>query len=69
MPELKGLQFATILVLEFKNIESDKIKNDTFYLNSKAETFINKSDIGDVFESIYTTIISNLQSFLGKVSG
>ena len=26
-------------------------------------------DINDIFESIYTTIISNIQKYLGKVSG
>ena len=37
-----------------------KIKQSiTFNSHSKAETIINKSDIRHVFESIYTTIISN----------
>ena len=46
------------LVLVFKKIESeDKIKCDTFYSSSNAEIIINKSDIDDVFQSIYTTII------------
>ena len=46
------------LVLVFKKIESDdKTKYDTFYSNPKAEIIINESDIDDVFESIYTTII------------
>ena len=35
----------------------------------KTETFINKSDIDDVFASIYITIISNMQKFLGKGLG
>ena len=55
------------LVLVFKNIErKDKIKFDNFYSSSKAEIIINKSDIDDVFESIYSTIISNIQKSLGK---
>ena len=37
--------------------------------DSKAETIINESDIDDVFESTYTTIISNIQKYLGKRSG
>ena len=58
------------LVLEFKKIESDdKIKCNTFCLNSKAETIINESDMDDVFESIYTTIISRIHQSLGKCSG
>ena len=38
-------------------------------MNSKAETIINKSEIDDVFEPIYLTIISNIQKSLGKGSG
>ena len=49
------------LVLVFKKIRSDdKVKYDTFYSNSEAEIIINESDIDDVFESIYTTIKSNI---------
>ena len=47
--------------------DDDKAKYNTFYLNSKAETVINKSDIDDVFESICSTITSNIQKSLGKV--
>ena len=58
------------LVLVLKKIESeDKTKYDTFYSNSKAEIIIDESGIEDVFESIYTTIISNMQKSLGKGSG
>ena len=49
------------LVLEFKNLENDnKTMYSTFYSNSRAETIINESEI-DVFESTYSTIISNMQ--------
>ena len=51
-------------------IESkDKTKYDTFYSNSEAEIIINNSDIGDVFKSINTAVISNIQKSLGKSSG
>ena len=46
----------------------DKTKYGTFYLQSKAETVIEESDIDDIFESIYTTVISNIQNLLGKGS-
>ena len=60
----------TTLVLVFKKIESkDETKYCTFYSNSNVETIINEKDIDDVFESIYTTIISNIQKSLGKGSG
>ena len=53
-----------------KKIESnDKTKYDTFYSNSKADKIINKSDIDDVFESIYTTTLLNIQKYLEKGSG
>ena len=55
------------LVLLFKKIESEnKTTYDTFYSNSKAEIIISESDIDDVFGSIYTTVISNIQKSLGK---
>ena len=41
-------------------------KYDKFYSNSKAE-IINESDIDHVFQSIFTTIISNTQKTLEKV--
>ena len=53
-----------------KKIESYyKTKYDRFYSHSKAETIINEIDIDNVFESIYTTIISNIQNVLGKGLG
>ena len=57
------------LVLVFKKIESeDETKYDTFHVSSKAEIIINESDGDDVFQSIYTTIISNIQKSLRKFS-
>ena len=70
MAQLKGFKFVTALVLVFKKIESeDKTNYDNFYSSSKVEIIIDKSDIDDVFQSIYTTIIVNIQKFLGKCSG
>ena len=55
------------LVLVFKKIESeDKTKHDNFYSSSKAEIIINESKTDDVFQSIYTTIITNIQNLLRK---
>ena len=51
-------------------IESDdNTKYGTFYLNSKAEKINDENDIDDVFQSIYTTNISNIQKSSGKGSG
>ena len=47
----------------------DKTKYNTFYSNSKVETIVKESATDDVFESIYTTIISNIKKCLGKGSG
>ena len=50
-----------------KKIENDdKTKYGTFCSQSKAETVIEESDIDDMFESIYTTVISNIQNLLGE---
>ena len=65
MTELKDFQLVTTLVL----VSEDKTKYDTFNSHSKAETIINKSDIDDVFKSIYITIIPNIQKSLGKGLG
>ena len=60
----------TKLVSMFKKIESDdKTKYNTFYTNSKAEIFINESNIDDVFKSIYNAVILNIQKSLWKGSG
>ena len=70
MSELRGFKFVTTLVLEFKKIENDdETKYSTFYSNSKAETIIDENDIDDIFELVYTTIISNTQKYLGKGYG
>ena len=65
MTQLKDFQLVTTLVL----VSEDKTKYDTFNSHSKAETIINKSDIDDVFKSIYITIIPNIQKSLGKGLG
>ena len=67
MTELRGFKFVITLVLVPKKIESeDQEKYYTFYSPSKAETIINESEIDDVFKSIYTTIISNIQKIFMK---
>ena len=69
LSELRGFKFVTILVLVLKKVESeDKTKYNTFNSHSKAEKIINESDINDEFDAIYTTIISNIQKSLRKVS-
>ena len=54
----------------FKKVESDyKVKYEIFCSNSKAKIMVNESDINNIFESIYTAIISNIQKSLLKGSG
>ena len=63
---------VTTLYLVFKRIEiKEKTKYDSFYSSSESETeiIINKSDIKNVFKSIYTTIIANMQKSLAKRFG
>ena len=60
----------TALLLEFKKIKTDdQTKYSIFISNSKAEIIINESDIDGISESIYSTIISNVQNSLGKCPG
>ena len=53
----------------FKKIKSKDKTKYNFYSSSKAEIIISESDIGDVFQSIYTATITNIQKSLGKGSG
>ena len=69
LTELRRFKFATLVLLLKKIKSNNKTKYDTFYSNSKAEIIVNESDIDDVFKSIYTTIISNIPTSLGKGSG
>ena len=70
MPQLRRFTFVTTLALVFKKKESkDKTKYDNIYSSSKTEMIVNESDIKNVFKSIYTTIITNIQKSLGKWSG
>ena len=48
LTELKGFEYVTTLILEFKKMQTDN-------LHSKAEIIINESDIDDELESIYST--------------
>ena len=48
---------------------TDKTKFNNFYSNSKVEIIINETDIENLFKSIYTTIITNIENFFGKDSG
>ena len=70
MTQLKGFKFKTMLYSVLEKIESEgKTKYDTFYWNSKAELIINESDIDDIFQSNYTTIIPIIQKSLRKSLG
>ena len=70
LTQLKGFKFLPTLFLVFKEIESDyETKYKDFYSSSKAEIIINKSGIDNVFQSIYTTIIKDIQTSFRKGSG
>ena len=66
MTQLKGFKLVTILVSVFKKVESEDKKNRiNFLIKLKSR---NNYQNG-VFESIFTTIISNIQKSLVEVSG
>ena len=67
MTEFRSFKFVKIVFIDFNKIGTDDaVKYATFYCTSKAETTINVSGIDTVFQSIYTTIISNIQKYIGK---
>ena len=66
LTQLKGFKFRFSV---WKMESEDKAKYDTFYANLKAEIFINESDTDEAFQSVYTTIITNIKNYLGKDSG
>ena len=65
---MKRFKLAKTVVLEFKEIQSyDKALYSTF--SSKAEIITNcQSDIDYVFESIHSTVKSNIDKFPGQGS-
>ena len=67
LTQLKGFKFVTTLVLVFKKIErEDKTKFENFYSRSKSEVIVNEGDIDDVFQSVYTTIITEIKKIFRK---
>ena len=69
LPELRGFMSLTTLDLVFNKIESkDQIKFDNFYLSLKAEITMKESGIDNLFEPIYSTMISHKQKSLGEGS-
>ena len=44
----------------------DEKQNRGLFLGHSVTVIINESDIDDVLQSVYTTIITNIQKFLGK---
>ena len=59
MTELERFNFVKTLVLEFKKNVMMK-QNSTFYSTSRAATVINENDKDVVFESICSTVITNI---------
>ena len=60
--KLSAFKFVIAFVLKLKKaLNEDETKYSTFYLNSKAEIIIHGSDIDNVFESIYNTVVTKIQ--------
>ena len=47
----------------FKKTERKDKKNMTIYSSSKEEIIVSESDTGNVFKSIYTTILAKIKHF------
>ena len=54
---------ATLVLVFNKTVNEDKTSMAIFF---QVELIFNNSDIHDVFESVYSTIISKIQRSLGK---
>ena len=68
--ESRGFKLVITLALKFiKTINQYETKHSTFYLNSKAETIIHRTDIDSVFESIYCMIMAKIQKYHEEASG
>ena len=62
LTNFKGFIFVTTLILEFQKYSRyNETKYSTFYLPSKAEKNVNETDVDDVFESIYSATMLNIQ--------
>ena len=69
LSEFRGFMSLTTLVLVFNKIESkDQIKFDNFYLSLKAEITISQTGIDNLFEPIFSTLMSYIQKFFGEGS-
>ena len=69
MIQLKGFNLWQYYFECLKIESEDKTNYDSFYSSLKAEIMINESDRDNVFKSIYTRILTNIQKSLGKGSG
>ena len=58
--DFKGFKCGTTSVVEFKKEKVMMKQNMAHYFSSKAETIINESNV--LIKSIYSTVISNIQS-------
>ena len=67
LTQLRSFKFVTTLVLVFKKIVKIKQSMNSL-LKLKSRNYY-QSHIENVFKSIYTAIIANIQKFLGKGSG
>ena len=58
--DFKGFKCGTTSAVEFKKEKVMMKQNMAHYFSSKAETIINESNV--LIKSIYSTVISNIQS-------
>lgn len=63
-------RFVLTLVLKLKKtISKDETKYNTFCLNAKAETIIHDSGVGNMFQTMYSTIMTNIRKYQVEGSG
>ena len=71
LTKLKGFKLVKTLVIELKKLTVMMQHNNsiTQYSNSTYYLTITESKIDDIFESVYTTIVSSKQKYIGKSLG
>ena len=55
--------------LSLAGIDKNETKDNNFYSHSKAETIIHDSEIDNVFQSIYRTILTKTRKYQAEGSG
>ena len=66
---MKGLKFVETLRVTFKKLANDEIVYKTAYLNSKAQTIINNTEIPEALQLSKQQILNMIAQWVSEGSG